>query len=79
MCRLLAQQLGAPASAVRVARGASSRHKLIEIAGVEDENVETATRRPPADESCPGSSLFLDRAARAALALSNAVREGAAE
>ena len=42
LLRFLAKQLGVPASAVRVAGGASGRRKLIEIEGVSVEVVRAA-------------------------------------
>jgi len=39
VCRLLARVLGLPPSAVVIARGASSREKLVQIEGLDGEEV----------------------------------------
>jgi len=39
VCRLLAHALGFPRSALAVVRGASSREKLVQIDGLDDEDV----------------------------------------
>ena len=39
VCRLLARALGVPPSAVTIARGASSREKLVQIQGPDDEDI----------------------------------------
>ena len=39
VCRLLAHALGLPPSALAVVRGASSREKLVQIDGLDDEDV----------------------------------------
>jgi len=39
VCRLLAHALGLPPSAFAVVRGASSREKLVQIDGLDDEDV----------------------------------------
>jgi len=39
VCRLLAHALGLPRSALAVVRGASSREKLVQIDGLDDEDV----------------------------------------
>ena len=36
VCRLLAQTLRLPSSALAIAHGASSRHKLVEVAGLKE-------------------------------------------
>ncbi len=36
VCRLLAEKLRLPASAVVIAHGASSRHKLVKVAGLKE-------------------------------------------
>jgi len=46
VCRLVAEALGVPKSAVEVARGASARHKSLEIAGVGEEDLIEAFGRP---------------------------------
>ena len=40
LCRLLAKGLGVPASAVRVARGETSREKLLEVDGLSQEELD---------------------------------------
>lgn len=39
VCRLLARALGVPPSAVTIARGASSREKLMQVQGLEDADI----------------------------------------
>ncbi len=39
LCRLVARELGAPPSRVRVASGATARVKVLEIDGIEDREV----------------------------------------
>jgi len=41
-CRLLAKRLGVPPGRVRVARGASSRDKLVEVEGLEADALRRA-------------------------------------
>ena len=45
-CRLLAKALGVPKTAVSVARGARSRHKLLGVAGLDAEEVAKTLGRP---------------------------------
>jgi uncharacterized protein (TIGR00251 family) len=42
VCKLLAKALGVPKSAVCVTRGETSRHKTVEIVGVDEAVVRTA-------------------------------------
>jgi uncharacterized protein YggU (UPF0235/DUF167 family) len=39
VCRLLARALGVPGSHVRIARGATSRQKLLDIEGLDEEAI----------------------------------------
>ncbi len=45
VCKVLAKALGVPKSAVRVTRGETSRHKTVEVEGVEQSAVEDAIER----------------------------------
>lgn len=45
-CRVLAGTLGVPNSSVRVVRGHSSRHKQIEVAGVNGEGLRDILGKP---------------------------------
>ncbi|MCX8042541.1 MAG: DUF167 domain-containing protein [Desulfobacterota bacterium] len=38
-CRLMAKTFNVPISAVRIVRGATSRHKLVSIAGIDEKNI----------------------------------------
>jgi uncharacterized protein YggU (UPF0235/DUF167 family) len=44
VCALVAKALGVPKSAVRVARGETSRDKVLEVAGVTDEDLAALGR-----------------------------------
>ena len=44
MRRLVAKRLGLPASRVSIARGESSRDKLIEVEGIDDDGLRRALR-----------------------------------
>ena len=44
--RLVAEELGVPKSAVRVVRGASSKHKELRIEGIEQGMVDSTLGRP---------------------------------
>ena len=44
--RVLAEALGVPKSSVRVVRGATARHKLVEARGVSNEDVVAAFGEP---------------------------------
>ncbi len=46
VCVVLARALGVPKSSVRVVRGPGSRHKLLEVDGVEESLVREITRGP---------------------------------
>ena len=46
-CALLAGVLGVPRSAVRVVRGETSRHKQMEIEGVDEADVRAVVGSPP--------------------------------
>jgi uncharacterized protein YggU (UPF0235/DUF167 family) len=46
VCALVARALGVPKSAVRVARGHASRHKLLEADGVDGARVDAALGKP---------------------------------
>ncbi len=46
VCALVAGSLGVPKSAVRVARGLTSRHKQLEIGGVSERDVLSAFGEP---------------------------------
>jgi uncharacterized protein len=45
-CQLIAAALGVSKGSVRVKRGQTSRHKVLEIAGVGDEDVRAALGQP---------------------------------
>lgn len=45
-CALVAHVLGVPKSAVRVARGETSRHKQLEVEGVEEAELRAAFGEP---------------------------------
>lgn len=45
LCRLIAEQLGVPRGRVTVLRGAKSRHKIIEVEGIGQAEVEEALGR----------------------------------
>jgi uncharacterized protein (TIGR00251 family) len=47
VCELLGKSLGVPKSAVRVVRGESSRHKQVEVDGVDEARAYEAIGRPP--------------------------------
>ena len=47
VCRLLAEKLGLAASAIAIAHGASSRHKLVQVAGLKEADL----RRLIADQT----------------------------
>ncbi len=51
VCEVVAKALGVPKSAVSVSRGATSRHKALEVAGVDDPAVHAVL-------GSPDSSLF---------------------
>ena len=51
VCRLVAQSLGVPKSAVAVARGTTSRHKSLEVAGVDEARLAEVF-------GTPGTGLF---------------------
>jgi hypothetical protein len=46
-CAVVAEALGVPKSAVRVARGETSRHKQLELEGVTPDDVRAAFGEPP--------------------------------
>jgi hypothetical protein len=48
VCRLLAEALGVPKSSVRVTRGDTSRHKTVELDGVESDQLAAAFGQPQA-------------------------------
>ncbi len=48
VCKTLAAALGVPKSAVRVLRGETSRHKSVEIEGVDESDVRAAFGEPDA-------------------------------
>lgn len=48
VCKVIADSLGVPKSDVRVARGDTARHKIVEIAGVTGEDVLLAFGEPDA-------------------------------
>lgn len=45
VCRLVAKTLGVPKGAVRVLRGETARHKLLEIDGMGQDDAESALAR----------------------------------
>ncbi len=45
VCRLVAKRLGVPPSAVRVARGQTSRTKVIECQGLDSPEIEARLKR----------------------------------
>jgi uncharacterized protein len=48
VCKVIAHTLGVPKTAVRVVRGEVSRHKIVEIDGVDADAVEVAFGHPDA-------------------------------
>jgi uncharacterized protein len=46
--KVIASALGVPKTAVRVIRGESARHKILDISGVEDDEIVAAFGRPDA-------------------------------
>lgn len=53
VCKVIAEGLGVPKSAVTVARGATSRHKIVDVLGADDAGVELVFGSPEADRSAP--------------------------
>lgn len=51
VCVVVAKALGVPKSSVRVVRGETSRHKLIEVAGVSAQDVRAAFGHPDSEDS----------------------------
>lgn len=51
VCVVVAEALGVPKSSVRVTRGGSGRHKVLEVAGVAEKDVTAAF-------GAPGAALF---------------------
>ena len=51
VCRLVARASGVPASSVLVARGATSRHKMLEIAGADPAELVACLRERFPDEA----------------------------
>jgi len=49
VCRAVAESLGVPKSAVRVVRGAGSRHKTLEVDGLDEAGIRAAFPSPPVD------------------------------
>lgn len=47
VCKLLAKALGVPKGAVRVTRGETSRHKTLEIEGIDDNAIDTTFGERP--------------------------------
>ncbi|TDB38990.1 MAG: DUF167 domain-containing protein [Actinobacteria bacterium] len=45
VCKVIAKALGVPKSAVRVTRGETSRHKTVEVEGIEQGPAERALAR----------------------------------
>jgi uncharacterized protein YggU (UPF0235/DUF167 family) len=48
VCRVVAKSLGISRSSVSVIRGGASRHKMLEVTGVDDAGIEAAFGRPDA-------------------------------
>jgi uncharacterized protein len=48
VCRMIARALGIPPSAVSVVRGAASRHKLLQVQGIDDSDVAEVLGKPSA-------------------------------
>jgi uncharacterized protein (TIGR00251 family) len=46
VCKVVAASLGVPKTAVRVVRGDVSRHKVLEVEGVDDASVQAAFGEP---------------------------------
>jgi uncharacterized protein (TIGR00251 family) len=46
VCRLLAAQLGLPASAVSVSRGTTSRDKLVQVDGLDEDEIRRRLGAP---------------------------------
>jgi len=46
VCKLVAKSLGVPKSSVAVVRGGASRHKLVEVSGTTDADIEAAFGAP---------------------------------
>lgn len=53
-CKVIARAAGVSGSAVRVLRGASSRHKMIEIEGLDSSDIEACFGAPGSDALPPG-------------------------
>jgi len=47
-CKVIASALGVPKTSVRVIRGETARHKILDIAGVGDEDIAAVFGRPDA-------------------------------
>ncbi|HEY5540717.1 MAG TPA: DUF167 domain-containing protein [Coriobacteriia bacterium] len=47
-CKVIASALGVPKTSVRVIRGETARHKILDIAGVGDEDIVAVFGRPDA-------------------------------
>lgn len=47
--RVVAEALGVPKSAVRVTRGETSRHKVLDVTGVDESAIGEAFGEPPPD------------------------------
>lgn len=48
VCSAVAKALGVPKTSVRVAKGATSRHKMLEVTGVGEQDVRDALGSPDA-------------------------------